>query len=89
MSLELMEKDPQYRFSHEIENQWAETYAEKMKSKKDRQFLKSLIDTIDDLADKRRLYSEYDDNIYNEPVIRIPIVFHVLYSSDDENLSDE
>ena len=29
--------------------------------------------------DKRILFSEYDDNIETEPIITIPIVFHVLY----------
>ena len=39
--------------------------------------------------ERRNLYDDYEDGIDDEPVIRIPVVFHVLYSNDDENLSEK
>ena len=38
---------------------------------------------------RRRLYEPYEEGIDGEPVVLIPVVFHVLYSNDNEKLSDE
>ena len=34
---------------------------------------------------RQLLFSEYDDEIDNTPVVRIPVVFHILYDRDEYN----
>ena len=59
-------------------------YLKKSKKQKQLQRLRK----YKEKAQRRLLFSEYDDEIDKEPVIKIPVVFHVLYSNSDENLSE-
>ena len=94
----LMEKDENYRRSRELEHKRAMIFSQRMKMKQDHSFRKfKNLDKIHtkhkenngNKGSKRSLkYSEYDDKIDSEPVIYIPIVFHVLYDDSDHNLGD-
>ena len=85
-----MSKDKDYRLKHELEHERAVRYTERMRKTKNRSFRKfKNAGEKDKQGSKRNLqFSEYDDKIDTEPVIRIPIVYHVLYENSDQNLGD-
>ena len=98
-----MELNNDYKMRHSRELKRAEVYRHKMKLRKDHQFRSSQLMYDSETGEKtkdnkllrrlreerRQLYDDYEDGIDDEPVISIPIVFHVLYSNDDENLSND
>ena len=98
---ELMNRNKEYKKKHDLEHKRANQYVAKMKKRKklnDRPFAKKfdkkggsgrgLLADYDDPDIKDRYFSSSSSDTAS-PVIRIPIIYHVLYSKDSENLSDE
>lgn len=93
-TIALLERDAQYRESYFRAKKLARTYATTMRKRKDHQFRHQKLmksdknnGTIDDTNRLRRLYPDYENGIADAPVIQIPVVFHVLYRSDEDHLS--
>ena len=91
---ELMNRNPEYKRKHDLEHKRADRYVAKMKKRKelnDRPFVKKLSKTNTKTSRSRNGRGLMADNSSDssEVVIRIPIVYHILYSKDSENLSDE
>ena len=74
-SKELMDIDENYKNSYKKQQRISDQYVNKMKQRK----YNRINNINNNNNDERRMFSEYDDQIDNEPVILIPIVYHVLY----------
>ena len=87
----LMALDENYRNKVEMENLHADEYvARKRKEKFDKLKQKEKLQDMERkglLKEHHRqlLFSEYDDEIDKTPVVRIPVVFHILYDRDEYN----
>ena len=98
---DLLSTDPIYKKKHKESRDHADRYVKLMRKTKNRSFNKKIIKNSKNknknknknekeiIRDRKLLFSQYDDEIDNTPVIQIPIVYHVLYSNDRENLSDQ
>ena len=81
----LMEMDENYKQKFIEENELADQFVTEMRRKK--YAAKKHAEKMKISQGRSLLYSDYDDQVDKQPIIRIPIVFNVLFTEERHNLS--